>query len=119
MAAPYGEYPLVQIGVEVGVATREYTCQFPYGIIITRSYGSADGANGTDRFTPTVTVGGVVIKTCTTVNAADTIFEDVGVDATASPFIPANTPFKVVLTVSGTAANINGFRFVLLGSVKR
>jgi hypothetical protein len=119
MAAPYGEFPLVQITVDVGAATREFTRQFPFGIKITRSYGSADSADGTDRVTPTVTVGGTTILTSSIINAVDTIFENVGVDATQSDFIPANTPFKVVLTFAGTPGNVRGVQYVLMGAVKR
>ena len=119
MSAPYGEYPIVELNIDVGVATRTYTFQRPYGIKITRSYGSAAAADGTDKVTPTVTVGGTTIKTCTVINAIGTIIEDAGVDATQSDFIPANTPFKVVLTYAGTAANVLGLQFTLMGSVKR
>lgn len=119
MATPLGEYPIAQINIDVGVATRTYTFQRPYGIKVTRSYGSAAAADTTDKVTPTVTVGGTTIKTSTVINSIDTIIEDVGVDATASDFIPANTPFKVVLTFAGTAANVLGVQYTLMGSVKR
>jgi hypothetical protein len=118
-ATPYGEYPLVQLTIDVGAATREFTCQFPFGIKVTRSYGSADAATGTDKVTPTVTVAGSTIKTCTVIDSTDTITEDLGVDAAASDFIPANTPFKIVMTFAGTAANVKGVRFVLFGAAKR
>lgn len=119
MSAPYGEFPLVQLTVDVGAATREFTCQFPFGVKIVRSYGSADAADGTDKVTPSVVLSGTTILTATVINAADTIFENTGVDAGQSDFIPANTAFKVVLTFAGTAANVKGVRFVLMGAVKR
>lgn len=119
MSAAYGEFPIVQIGIDVGAATREYTRQYPFGIKITRSYGSADAASGVNTVTPTVVVDGSTIKTCTPIIAADTVYEDIGVDQGASDFIPANTPFKIVLTLAGTATSILGISFVLMGAVKR
>ena len=119
MSAPYGEFPLVQITVDVGAATREYTCQLPFGVRITRSYSAADAADSTDKYTATVIYDGNTIKTGTTVVATDTIYEDIGVDAAYSDFIPANSPFKVKFTFAGTATNVKGCRFTLMGAVKR
>lgn len=119
MSAPYGEFPIVQVSVDVGAATREYTCQRPFGILLSRVYSSADAADATDKFTTSVIVGANTILTGTTVEAADTIYENVGSDAGFSPFIPANTAFKVKLTFAGTAANVKGCYVTVMGSVKR
>lgn len=118
MTSPRGEFPLVQISVDVGVADRLFTRQFPFGIKITRSYLSCAAADATDKVTASVTVGAATIKTSTTAIAVDTIYEDIGVAATASDFIPANTPFKILLDFAGTAANVKGVSFVLMGAVK-
>ncbi len=119
MSVSNGEQCLVSVNIDVGVATRTYTFQYPFGVQISRSYGSAAAADTTDKVTPTVTVGGSTIKTCTVINSIATIIEDVGVDAAGSPFIPAHTPFKVVLTFAGTAANVKGVHFSLFGFAKR
>lgn len=118
MTSPRGEFPLVQLFVDVGVADRLATCQFPFGIKITRSYLSCAAADATDKVTASVTVGGTTIKTSTTAIAVDTIYEDVGVTTGQSDFIPAHTPFKVLLDFAGTAANVKGTHFVLMGAVK-
>lgn len=119
MSTPHGEFPLVQLTVDVMAATREFTCQMPFGIRISRSYCSADAADGTDKYTMTVIVGSTTIKTATTVIAADTIYEDIGCDAGQTDFIAPDTPFKVKLTAAGTAANVKGVRVVIFGAVKR
>jgi len=109
---------LASVCIDVGAATREYSFQLPYQAAISELIASADAADSTDKYTPSVVVKSTTVLTGAAVTAADTPVVN-AVDQGADKIIPAYTTCKIVITFAGTAANVKGINVSLWGYPKR
>ena len=110
---------IARVNIDVGVATREYTFIAPFNCQVAELHCAADASDGTDYATTTVVYGANTLVTSAAVQAADAVTVTTGVDNGQLAFIPAGATFKLVVTFSGTAANVKGVNIALWVERKR
>lgn len=96
--------PIARVTIDVGAATREFTFRVPFPCQVVSIQSSADAADGTDKYTPSLNQGSTVLATGTVVNAADATV----VNAVDQVYLAPDIDYKLILTFAGTAANVKG-----------
>jgi hypothetical protein len=105
----YGEWCLIPVSINVGAAApTEYSFKIPFSCRAMALRSAADAADGTDKVTVSLVVGGTTVITGTVNAAADTVVSNESPDSGQVLTIAADTLCKLVLTYAGTAANVKG-----------
>ncbi len=103
-------FPVISVSFMAGTATRNFYFKPLRRMQIMLLQASADAADATDKFTPSLTnvTTSDTIITGSVVQAADTIVDVTAVDSGKSNILLPGHTYRLTLTFAGTPANVLG-----------